>query len=82
MGQHGCSLSHSNPEHVSAHCCWTGYDVARPKHRVPFGGPIVRASHSTICHQYSKALLRRCMMRRDPSEQWLPEVSYWVQPSS
>ena len=42
------------------------YDEARPKHWTTSVDPIVRASHSTICHHYSKALLRRCMMRQDP----------------
>ena len=30
--------------------------------------PIVRASHSTVCHHYSMALLRGCMMWQDPRQ--------------
>ena len=30
--------------------------------------PIVRASHSTVCHHYTMALLRGCMMWQDPRQ--------------
>ena len=83
MGQHGCSLTGCQPSSlVTPGCRWERMMWQDPSTGYHIVDPMVRASHSTVCHHYSMALLRWCMMRQDPSEQWLPEVMHWVQPSS
>ena len=75
MGAHSPAVSLVTPSRE----CMMWQDPSTGYHIVD---PLVRASHSTVCHHYSMALLRGCMMRQDPSGQWLPEVLHWVQPSS
>ena len=82
-----CNMGAHHPAELSLSLVTYGlrlevYDEARPKHWTSSVDPIVWASHSTICHHYSRILLWMCMMWQDPSERWLPEVVHWVQLSS